>query len=221
MPVAEETKTTDTAASDTAAKDTAADTKATTDQAATDKGATDKTAADTTAAEKAAVDAKPGDRKAEAPHVPESYALTLPADSALAPEDLPAFEVEAKALGLSQAQAQSLVQHRSDANAALRDQLRTELEADPVLGGANLAKTQQHAIAGLEYVFPKGTKGNDLIRDFLDKSGFGNHVEIVREFARIGKARSEDGHVAARATTQTTETIPTKDVLYSKTTSKS
>lgn len=224
---AEEQATADAAAK-AASDQAAADQQAVDDKAAADaKAASDKVAADAAAAaahagktpeqlaaEQAAADAETARKAAELQaKPPEKYALTLPDNAPFDESILEPLSAEATALGLSQAQFDTLVKHRASVATAVSQQFLAELEADRELGGANLPHTKKHAVAGLEYVFPRGTPGNDLIRKFLDASGFGNHPEVIREFVRIGKARAEDRPYLGTHT-ESVERKPFEDVMY-------
>lgn len=147
------------------------------------------------------------------PTLPEKYVLTLPEHAPFDESILEPLSAEAKALGLTQAQFDTLVKHRATATTDLAQKFLTDLRADKELGGAQFDATQKHAIAGFEYVFPRGTPGNDLIRSFLETTGFGNHPEVVREFVRIGKARAEDRPFLGTRT-DAVERKPIEDVMY-------
>lgn len=105
-----------------------------------------------------------------------------------------------KEANLPQEQAQKLVDLFTDqvtqgeaAHEAYIETMKTqwldELQADEELGGTNLDK---NAALSLKAMNRFGSAG---LREILNKSGFGNHPEMVRFAARIGAAISEDNHV--------------------------
>lgn len=159
---------------------------------------TDATAATATAAAASTQDTAAGATTtgttdaAQAATAPETYELTVPDGAPFDDADIAAIAAEAKALGITNDQAQALVGARAQQLATYRAELRTQLEADPDLGGANLPMTEVHARAGRDYLFPKGTKGSDLVLAWFDKTGLGNHPEFVRAMTRIGKSLAED-----------------------------
>jgi hypothetical protein len=188
------------AAADTAAADAkAASDKAASDKAATDQAAADKAAGDKAAAEKAAADAAAAKGRApegQEPHVPETYTLALPEKSPLTGPDLDRFRGEAKALGLTQVQAQKYVESRNAevvATIAQLDQDGADLKADPELGGAKWDATLKHTARGLKELF--GPDEADA-KAFIDRLGLGNNKLLVRALARFGAKFKEDSPVA-------------------------
>jgi hypothetical protein len=126
------------------------------------------------------------------PVVPEVYTLALPANTLFTQLDVDATAAEAKAMQLTQQQAQALLQVRSDSLRAQADTYLAETKADPEVGGAKFETSVADAVRGRDALFPPGSKGADLIRHLLDVTGFGNHVEFIRGFARIGRSARED-----------------------------
>lgn len=176
-------------------------------QGDTTTAATTKTADETAAAAKAGETTAAGDttkttdadstkttetKTAETRVVPESYALIAPEGSTFDAADLAAFGTEAKALGLTNDEAQALTDVRATQAAALSQQYRDEITADKEFGGANLPMTQLHARAGRDFLFPPGTPDHDLVTAFFDKSPMGNHPAFIRAMARLGKSQAED-----------------------------
>jgi hypothetical protein len=191
-------------------------------QAHSESGKTpDQIAAETAAAaagttqtpeQKAAADAATAAAAAAAAKPPETYTLITPADSLLTDADLQLAEADAKALGLTQAQAQQLVDGRAAYMHDLSTQFLEQAKADPEIGGAHFETTVKHAIAGRDWLFPAGSKGSDTIRRWFDATGLGNHPEFLRAMARIGKSRAEDTHVQGGR--ETAARRPTEDVLF-------
>jgi hypothetical protein len=212
--------------------ETAASDKADTDKAAADKVAADKAAADTAAAtaaaagktpeqlaaeKKPAADTETARKAADQAKAPEKYELTLPENGRLEASDLEVVAAEAKALGLTQAQAQQLVTTRATALTALSDQFLTDLKADPELGGAHFDTTVKHALAGRDWLFPPGSEEAALVTAWFEKTGLGNHKAFVRALARVGKARAEDRPVSGAGLVSGGERKPTTDVLFPST----
>lgn len=203
-------KPADQAVTDQAAADKAAADKAAADKAAADATATGQTPEQLAAAQAAADEAA---RKAADQAKPETYELTLPEQSPLQPVDLDDLRAEAKALGLTAAQAKTLVQVRHEAAKAAVEQTARDLaaiKADPVLGGAHYDTTVKHVEAGMRWVF-----GGDEVaaRKALTERGLGNDLVLVRGLARIGKATAEDTPVGG-SSSATPEKKSAAEVLY-------
>lgn len=140
-------------------------------------------------------EAKPA--KDEKPVVPEKYDLKLPKDSALSDSHLEKLSSYAKEKGLSNEQAQSLLERESQAvsdyaasqQAKLQEVSNSWVEQaknDKELGGEGF---KQNAEFAKRVVTRFGT---DEFKKELNKTGLGNHPELLRVFSRIGKAMSED-----------------------------
>jgi len=139
--------------------------------------------------------AKPEPEGTEPPKAatpPEKYELKLPESSPFVDEDLVLFADEAKTLGLSQDQAQKMVTERAQSVIRVADQYLTELKADKEIGGAQLDANLALARKGRDTLFPEGTAGRALIIGWFERTGLGNHPELVRAFARLGKMTAED-----------------------------
>lgn len=137
---------------------------------------------------------KPAESK---PVVPEKYDLKLPEGALLDPSRVEKIQSFAKEKGLSNEQAQDLLNSENEAvssfHSAQQEQLvraredwKKQVLEDKELGGDNLNKSVELAHRALNKF------GSDALKDQLEKSGLGNHPELVRAFARIGKAMSED-----------------------------
>jgi hypothetical protein len=129
--------------------------------------------------------------------VPEKYNLKLPEGSLLEPSHLERIAAEAKQRGLSEHDAQKLLERDHQAYAgfvesqqkALATQVTAWSEAaqkDTEIGGEAFA---QNAELAKRVVSRFAT---EQFRKDLEVTGFGNHPELVRVFARIGKAMSDD-----------------------------
>lgn len=130
--------------------------------------------------------------------VPDTYAdfampEDMPIDEAALTEAIPLF----KELGLTQAQAQQLVDFQAkqvqagsekqmnDFNQLMTD-WRTQSENDKEIGGDKFdenVKTAQTAIS--KYGTPE-------LKQLLEEQGVGNHPEVVRFMVRVGKTLKED-----------------------------
>lgn len=134
--------------------------------------------------------------------VPEKYDLKKPKDSALSDAQLEKLSSYAKEKGFSNEQAQSLLERESEAVSAYISDLKetqskmttqwfeqaqkdTELGGDAFKENAELAK---RVVAKF---------GTDEFRKELDKTGLGNHPELLRIFSRVGKAMAEDKLILA------------------------
>lgn len=132
---------------------------------------------------------------------PEQYAdFTLPQGYALDGELGNEFRSVAKELGLTQEQAQKLIDldvKRTNAQTEAVQKASAEwaaaAQADKEFGGAALAENVAVAKKALD------TFGTPALKDLLQKSGLGNHPEIIRAFYRAGKNISEDRFVGSAA----------------------
>jgi hypothetical protein len=104
--------------------------------------------------------------------------------------------------------------------ADMRADWAKEAMADPELGGQNWKKTEANVAKALDYfVGPKVTKndkGEDVpnqFRQLLDETGFGNHPEMIRAWAKIGALVAEDG-TFARGSGAAAPTLSREEVLY-------
>lgn len=157
------------------------------------------------AAAKAAADAKAAEAKAAG--APEKYeAFTIAEGFEAKPEQLAQFGELAKSLNLNQANAQKLVDEHIKAMTGLRDSMETariEMEAgwrkatesDKDFGGANLPANLALASKALQQF---GTP--ELTKFLTQDTKLGDHPEILRLFARVGKALGEDTHIAGGVT---------------------
>lgn len=129
--------------------------------------------------------------------VPEKYELKLPEGSLLDASAIEKAAAMAKASGLSNEQAQKLLEHESNSIASFiegqKQQLKQtseswarELSVDKEFGGADFEKNAELA----KRVVHKFA--SDGFRKTLNETGLGNHPDLVRTFVRIGKAMSED-----------------------------
>lgn len=131
------------------------------------------------------------------PKPDDKIELTLPEGSHLKQEDVDKIASFAKEHGLSKDVAQKLLE-RESASLASRDQAaldqlaeqseawKQEIIADKDFGGEKAAETAQlaHDVAK--------RFGSETFVSELERTGLGNHPELVRMLARIGRAMSPD-----------------------------
>lgn len=134
----------------------------------------------------AAADPKPGEIK-----------LVLPVDSQLDPTVVERIAAESKARGLTQEQAQARLNEAHEAVATYakgqQDVLDSEkktwiesLKADKEIGGAMFDENVTLAKRAVDAF------GSEGFKKALNDSGLGNHPELVRTFARIGRSIADD-----------------------------
>lgn len=158
------------------------------------------------AAKPAADGAKPeGDKPADKPAeqkpqgAPEKYEpFKVPEGVTFDPKAVEAFQTKAKELGLSQDQAQKLVDFQSSAIKAATDEQQksfTQMQEN----WKQETRKELGADADKQLAFAAATRdkfGSTGLKTILNDSGLSNHPEVVKFFISIGKAISEDGFVA-------------------------
>lgn len=129
---------------------------------------------------------------------PETYeAFTLPDGVEMDETARDSFLPVAKQLNLTQTEAQALVDYESKRVAEfttaqetawkdMQQEWRTSTQSDKEIGGPAF---DQSLASAKKFLGAYGT--NELI-EALDATGMGNHPELIRAFARAGKAMSED-----------------------------
>lgn len=200
-----------TAVADDTTTTTAADQAATTTSAAS--AAADSAAAQAAATTGQTTTASGPDASAK---VPDTYVLTVP-DGSPIKDQLDQIAARAKVLQLTQTQAQALAQQAHDdvlATQAARDRAYDAIKADPVLGGAHLEATHQHAQRALRHLF--GAE-EAAARETFTRLGLDNDPVFVRAFAMFGKSLAEDTSVGGRSGGQASGTKSTADILYPST----
>ena len=141
------------------------------------------------------------DNKDAKPTAPEKYEFKAPEGVVLDQQALAEFEPIARELNLTQEQAQKLVElHTKQLQSQAQSQTQVaakqieawvgEIKADKEIGGANFDTSVRHAQAAAKKF------GSPEFLAALDATGMGSHPELVRVFARIGKAMAEDTFVA-------------------------
>lgn len=125
------------------------------------------------------------------------YDLKLKDGSFLEAADVEQVSAKAKTLGLSPEQAQALLDEKDEARVSFAQKQKSSLAAqsvkwvedvksDPELGGDGFNQNVETAKRFVK------TFGSDAFRKTLDETGLGNHPELIRTFARAGKALGED-----------------------------
>lgn len=161
---------------------------------------------------------KAGEEAAAKSRPPEKYDLKLAEGSKLdakAVDDIAAF---AKSNGLSQDAAKALLERENQNREAYVEAQKQQLEeaqkqwvesikADKEIGGDKLKESVEGGRRALEKF------GSESLIKELDETGLGNHPELVRFLARIGKAMREDKVVLSQAPTGGDKIRPEK-ALY-------
>lgn len=128
---------------------------------------------------------------------PETYEFAVPEGFESLDEKLiEQFSPIAKKLNLTQEQAQELVNLYAGSIKTQQDTYveqmagwADQVKKDPEIGGAKF----QESIVAAQKVITK--YGSNEFKDFLNKSGLGNHPELIKMFAKVGKDFSEDSFV--------------------------
>lgn len=161
--------------------------------------------------ESSSVDDKEGEEDA----VPEKYELTLPEGSQLTAQDVEKTTAIAKEWGLSNEEAQELLNVRHEAVSEYVNRANKEIgswlgkaKSDKEIGGDNFGKNAELAKRVVDRF------GTEEFKKALNDTGLGNHPELVRIFAKIGRSISEDTLVHPG-----TKVVPSKsmeEVFYGK-----
>lgn len=151
---------------------------------------------------------KPAEGEAPKPAAPEAYDLKMPEGMTLDADALAIAEPIFREMNLDNEGAQKL----TDAYAKIAPQIAeraitadraaqqsaiveqraawaAEAKADPEIGGANWTASVEASAKALERL---GAPAGSPFRVLLNDSGLGNHPEMIRMFAKIGKAIGED-----------------------------
>lgn len=155
----------------------------------------------------AATESKPADKPEGAP---EQYEFVAPEGHKFDDEVLAKYSEVAKELDLSQEKAQKMLdtlapvvnarqmaqveEFYSDIG-GMPDKWADAAKADKEFGGDKLPENMAFVKKAMD------TFGTPELRNLLNKTGIGNHPELVRAFYRAGKAISEDSFVGGGAST--------------------
>lgn len=139
-------------------------------------------------------------KKHPEPVIPEKYDVKLPEGAVLEPEIVEATLELAKKVKLTNEQAQALVELRNQDRIAfmetqqkafdqLVDSWAQQARADPEIVGER--KDQFDATVAVSRL-ALDRFASPTLRKMLHDTGYGNHPEVIKLFARIGKAMKED-----------------------------
>lgn len=146
------------------------------------------------------------------------FELVPPKDSILDKSKLDEIASFAKERGLSQEQAQAVLERENNSALSLRSQMAKEIEnttrvqwpkevqSDQEIGGAQFKESVELAHRVIKDF------GTPELEELLSKTGIGNHKELVRVFSRIGKAYADDKFVQPGAMSATKKSAA--DMLY-------
>lgn len=161
-------------------------------------------AGNTDEVEKTAEEIAAEEAAAKAAKVPEAYELTAPEGLTLDEEAVTFATPIFKELGLSNEDANKLLPAAAQLVQRTQDQMNQQYEmqvaatrkewldsarADPEIGGPNWKESLAVGAKALDLLgAPKGSPFRDLLND----SGLGNHPEVIRIFAKVGRAIGDD-----------------------------
>jgi hypothetical protein len=140
--------------------------------------------------------------------VPEKYDFKVPKDSPLSEAEVSSTADIAKSLGLSQEKAQALLDMRVNDRAEYVQAQHDFLQSQVALWGEATSKDPEIAGKGGTEYGANIAAAKQVINKFatpemvkaLNQTGLGNHPELVRMLARIGKAMREDSFHTGAAT---------------------
>lgn len=143
---------------------------------------------------------------ANTPAEPAVYELKAPEGATIDQATMTAFVDLAKEVGIAPEAAQKLVDFQAKQQAAMVESTtKAWLEAakaDPEIGGAAFeASTAKAQEAFGKFATPE-------LKTFLESTGLGNHPEMLRMFARIGKASAEPAPFQAAPVSLTPSLYP-------------
>ncbi|EMB0751324.1 peptidase [Providencia rettgeri] len=155
-----------------------------------------------------------GDDKKPVSVAPEKYEFTASEGQELDKEAIAAFEPVARELGLSNEQAQKIVDvYGSTIMPQLVKQQADEWQKQ-VTGWAETVNADKEGLGSTESIGNAQKAldqfGSPELKSYLVETGLGNHPELVRVFSKIGKAMSEDGFVGGSSENARS----TADVLF-------
>ncbi|ENJ8541419.1 peptidase [Raoultella planticola] len=134
---------------------------------------------------------------------PDKYEFKAPEGTELDSQAIGLFEPVARELDLTNDQAQKLAglwpqlqeqmqQRQAESWGQQVEKWAADVKADKEIGGDKLTASVGHAQKALD------TFASKEFREFLDNTGMGNHPEMVRVFAKVGKLMSEDSFVTGQ-----------------------
>ena len=139
------------------------------------------------------VEEKKDEPKAEEKVAPEKYDLKLAEGSLLDVSALGRIEAFAKQQGLSNEEAQALVDKQQAEVATFVEDRKVmwhkQASEDKDIGGENFAKNAELAKRAFERVAPEGLKAE------MDRTGYGNHPLVLKMFVNLGRMMADDKFV--------------------------
>jgi hypothetical protein len=141
---------------------------------------------------------KPNENQPQPKVVPEKYDIKLPEGSKLDASHVEKIALFAKERGLSNEDAQAIVERDqkllSAREEAMTQEVRkivegwpTQAKADPEIGGEAFDKNVELAKRVVDRIDKEGS-----LKKLLNESGYGNHPDVLRAFVRMGKMMTED-----------------------------
>jgi glutamyl/glutaminyl-tRNA synthetase len=139
--------------------------------------------------------------KAPTPTVPEKYELKIPEGSFIKATRLDEIAAEARARGLSNEQAQELVEREHGAihgyiENSVAESKQAWLQAaqtDKEIGGDRFNESAEMAKRAVDHF------GSPAFKQALEDTGLGNHPELIRVFRRVFEAALADGKLERAA----------------------
>lgn len=141
------------------------------------------------------------DGQQDKPAVPETYEFKAPEGSELDAKLIESFTPLAKELGLSNEQAQKVVdlvpqlqqriaEQQAEAWGKQVQDWAEAVKADKEIGGDNF----QGSLVAVQKVMQQF--GTPELKQMLEQTGMGNNPELVKLIVKVGKAMSEDQFIA-------------------------
>lgn len=172
-----------------------------TDSAAAGGGTQSTQQPDGSAAQEGQQQAENKDGQQEKPAVPETYEFKAPEGSELDAKLIESFTPLAKELGLSNEQAQKVVdlvpqlqqriaEQQAEAWGKQVQDWAEAVKADKEIGGDNF----QGSLVAVQKVMQQF--GTPELKQMLEQTGMGNNPELVKLIVKVGKAMSEDQFIA-------------------------
>ena len=135
--------------------------------------------------------------------VPEKYELTIPEESFLDSSITDEIAATAKERGLSNEDAQTMLEDRSKAVASHIDGLEKaldkthaewekEVKDDPNLGGDNYTETGELTFRAGQFL------GEEFVKT-MESTGLGKNIAIVRAMRKLGKAIGDDKLILSKS----------------------
>jgi hypothetical protein len=123
---------------------------------------------------------------------PDTYELKVPEGGRISPDDVKLVEQIARERGLSNDEAQAVLDDHDEQLELQSGAFLEATKADKEIGGDKLDETLTLAKSALDKIRPKGTPRGDAFRALLNRTGYGNHPEIIAFMAEIGRKMQED-----------------------------